>query len=331
VASIDRLRDVEAAPEAVGRMALALLSAICMLDTLGQITTATPLEKQFAGLLGAQPEREPMAHFWWNILVGLRAPYAHDDVWSALRHSDAIQAIYDVIPTERIFLNMQLFRGLNLWFLGAFEAATPMLEAIPAADIRLGVASPLRRLGLAWLLADRGALDQARRVARELTEHGRARGYALDEGRGRWVLAEVLRRIGDLDAAEHEIQAALALAVPLEHPGVLGTLSALRLAQGRVAEAVASAEDAVARCTAMGGCGMFRGAFVRLARAEALHASGALDAARHAIADAQRRLLAIADRIGDPAYRHSFLHSVPENVRTLALARSWLGEPASGT
>jgi hypothetical protein len=76
---------------------------------------------------------------------------------------------------------------------------------------------------------------------------------------------------------------------------------------------------------------MFRGAFVRLARAEALHASGALDAARHAIADARARLFAIADRIGDPAYRHSFLHNVPENARTLALARSWLGEPASGT
>jgi tetratricopeptide (TPR) repeat protein len=256
----------------------------------------------------------------------MRAPYAHDDAWNALRHCEAIQAIYDVIPIERIFLNMQLFRGLNLWFLGALDAAAATLEAIIAADTTLGLASSLRRLGLAWLLADRGALDQARSVASELGEHGRAHGYALDEGRGRWVLAEVLRRIGDLDAAEREVQAALALAVPLEHPGVLGTLSALRLAQGRVAEAVAAAEDAVARCTAMGGCGMFRGAFVRLARAEALHASGALDAARHAIADARARLLAIAERIGDPAYKHSFLHGVPENARTFELARLWLGE-----
>jgi hypothetical protein len=331
VASIDRLRGVDAAPDAVGRMALALLTAICMLDSLGWIAAATPLENQFASLLRSGPEREPMAHFWWNILVGLRAPYAHEDVWTALRHCDAIQPIYDVIPTERIFLNMELFRGLNLWFLGAFEAATPVLEAITPADVRLGVASPLRRLGLAWLLADRGALDQARRVASELSEHGRAHGYALDEGRGRWVLAEVLRRIGDLDAAEHEIQAALALAVPLEHPGVLGTLSALRLAQGRVPEAVAAANDAVARCRTMGGCGMFRGAFVRLTHAEALHASGADDAARRAIADARERLLAIADRIGDPAHQRSFLHNVPENARTFSLARSWLGETASAT
>jgi hypothetical protein len=81
----------------------------------------------------------------------------------------------------------------------------------------------------------------------------------------------------------------------------------------------------------MGGCGMFRGAFVRLAHAEALHASGAHDSAHRAIADARGRLLAIADRIGDAASRCSFLHKVPENARTLALARSWLGETASDT
>jgi hypothetical protein len=73
---------------------------------------------------------------------------------------------------------------------------------------------------------------------------------------------------------------------------------------------------------------MFRGAFVRLARAEALHAAGALDAARAAIADARARLVAIADTISDPAYRTSFLEGVPENARTLELARAWIGEAA---
>jgi hypothetical protein len=70
---------------------------------------------------------------------------------------------------------------------------------------------------------------------------------------------------------------------------------------------------------------MFRGAFVRLAHAEALHATGANAAARHAIAGAQAHLVTIAGRIADPAYRQSFLENVPENARTLALARAWLG------
>jgi len=131
--------------------------------------------------------------------------------------------------------------------------------------------------------------------------------------------------MGDLDAADRELTAALGMAMPLEYPGVLGTLSALRLAQGRTGEALTVAEDAVARCATMGGCGMFRGAFVRLVHAEALHAIGAHDAAHHAIAGARTRLLAIADRIADRQYRTSFLESVPENARTLGLADAWLG------
>jgi hypothetical protein len=183
-------------------------------------------------------------------------------------------------------------------------------------------------LGLSWLLADRGALDEARLLATQLAEYGHAHHNPLDEGRGRWVLAEVLRRMGDLDGAEHEIQPALGMATPLEHPGVLGTLSALRLAQGRAEEALATAQDAVSRCATMGGCGMFRGAFVRLVHAEALHATGAHDAARHAIAEARAHLFTTADRIADPGYKQSFLENVPENARTLALARAWLGEAA---
>jgi hypothetical protein len=73
----------------------------------------------------------------------------------------------------------------------------------------------------------------------------------------------------------------------------------------------------------MGGCGMFRGALARLAHAEALDATGDRDAARRAIGDARAQLLAIADKICDPAYRQSFLGNVPENARTLELARAW--------
>jgi tetratricopeptide (TPR) repeat protein len=331
LASIARLHDVAPVPEAVGRVAMTLLNGVCILDTLGQVSDGTALEERCFAVVQMTGEREPMTRFWWNVVIGLRAAYAHDDPWRGLRHSEAIQAIYDLIGGDLTFLNLQLFRGLNLWFLGASAAAERVLEPIAAADEALGVASYLRRFGLSWLLADRGALDEARSLAAQLTEHGRATHNALEEGRGRWVLAEVLRRIGDLDGAERELQPAIGMAVPLEHPGVLGTLSALRLAQGRTEDALAAAEDAVARCTAMGGrCGMFRGAFVRLAHAEAFHATGAHDAARRAITDARTRLFALAAQIADPDYRRSFLDSVPENARTLALARAWLGDDSPG-
>ncbi len=327
MASIARLPEVTPAPDAAGWMSLVFLTGVFMLDSLGRVAQAAALEVPFLALARQSGEQEPLVRFWWNVSVGLRAAYAHDDPWNGLVHSDAIQVISDVIGGDVIVLNMQLLRGMNQWYLGALAPAVQLLEGIPAADTTLGQISSLRRFFLSWLHADRGALDEARALATQLGESGRAQHDRLGEGRGRWALAEVLRRMGDLEGAERELQAALAMAVPLDHPGVLATLSALRLAQGRAAEALAAAEDALSRCEAMGGCSMFRGAFVRLARAEALHATGAHDAARRAIADARTRLLTIADKIADPAYQASFLECVPENARTLALADAWLGDP----
>src|SRR4029079_19797265 len=112
----------------------------------------------------------------------------------------------------------------NLWYLGAFAPAERTLVGIVAADESMGVVSSLRGFHLSWLLADRGALDEARVLATQLSEYGHAHHLPLEEGRGRWVLAEVLRRMGDVEGAERELPVALRMAVPLEHPGVLGTL-----------------------------------------------------------------------------------------------------------
>jgi tetratricopeptide (TPR) repeat protein len=328
LAAIGRLREAVPVPEALGKMSFAFIPAILLLEILGQVEDASAMEAQLISIVAATDDREPIARFWRLVAVAMRAAYAHEDPWTALQDSDALQPICDATGGEHMFLVMQVLRGMNLWFLGAVAAAEPILKESAAADEALGVASSVRRFALAWLLADRGALDEARALAAQLVEHGRAQGNPLAEGRGHWVLAEVLRRAGDLDAADRESAVALGMAVPLDRPGVLGTLAMLRLAGGRAADALAAAEEATAACAAMGGCGQYRGAFVRLARAEALHATGALEAAREAIADARARLLATADEIPDPGFRASFLEAVPENARTLALARAWGGEPA---
>jgi hypothetical protein len=325
LAALGLLREVDPAPEAVGRMALAFLIGICILDGHGQVSEGTSLEARFFEVVRSTRDRDPLALFWRNVLVAIRAAYAHEDPWLGLEHSEENQTIFDAIGGERTFLVTHLYRGMNFRLLGAYASAERALKGIEAADELLGLGSSLRRLVLCWLHIDRGALDEAHVLASELREYGRAHHLPLEEGKGRWVLAEVLRRLGDLEGAERELEPAFAMAVPLEHPAFLGTLSALRLAQGRAAEALAAAEDAIARCDAMGGCGMSRGAFVRLARAEALHATGAHDAARNAIAEARTRLRTIAGRIPDPAYKQSFLEDVPENARTFALARAWLG------
>ncbi len=309
-------------------MAFTLTVSTYALDLLGRVAEGTSLEDRFSAIIRALGDREPIARLWWNTMLAIRASYAHEDPWRALQHSEANQSIFDEIGGDAFLLMAQLFQGLNLWCLGAPARARRFLEEVARGDEVIGLASSLRRFSLSWLLADEGALDEARALATRLAESGRALHDVLHESRGRWVLAEVLRRAGDLGGAERELESALAMAVPLERPGVLGTLAQLRLAQGRAEEALAAAGDAIAQCEALGGCGMFRGAFVRLAHAEALHATGAADGARRAIDDARARLLATAARIPDPAHRQGFLEGVPEHARTLALARAWLGEPS---
>ncbi|HEX3758029.1 MAG TPA: protein kinase [Kofleriaceae bacterium] len=323
LASIARLPDIAPGPGAAGWMALILLSGISFLDTIGRIAQGNALEATFDRFVRAHADHEPIARLWWHAAAGMRWAHAHDDPWAALQHSAALQPIYDAIGGELTFVFMHLLRAKNQWYLGAHASAIQALEAVPVADTAVGIVGSLRRLALSWLYAGRGELGRARALATELAESGRAHGNRQEHARGRWALAEVLRRGGDLAGAEAEAAAAVGLATPLEQPGMLATLAAVRLAQGRAADALAAAEDAMARVAAMGGCGLFRGASVRLAHAEALHATGAHDAARGAIARAQAYVHAVADRIADPDHRAGFLDHVPENARTLALARDW--------
>ncbi|HWO20542.1 MAG TPA: protein kinase [Kofleriaceae bacterium] len=328
--AVELLRDVEPASEAVGRVAFTCVLAAGILDLVGLVAEAIELEALFFTTVRPTRGGDPLARYWWNVTLAHRSSHAHDDPWLALQCADENLAIFDVIGGERTFLVAHLFRGVNLSYLGAFEPAADALERVAPGDAMLGLGGSQRQFTLAWLRADIGtlaALDAARAIAQALRDHGRAYQVAIEEGRGRWVLAEVLRRMGDLDAAEREIAPALGILPPIDQPGARATLAAIHLAQGRAVEALAAAEIAVARNAAMGGCGMFRGAFVRLAHAEALHATGAHEAARRAIAAARDRLFAIAGRIADPAYRQSFLEEVPENARTLELARAWLDDP----
>ena len=121
--------------------------------------------------------------------------------------------------------------------------------------------------------------------------------------------------------------AILRAAAPVDEPGALAHLAALRLAQGKPTEALAAADEGVARSRAMGLCSTFtRGAFLRAVHLECVLAAGDHGAASAASAKAREHVLADAGRIPDAECRGSFLESVPENRRILELARHSAGE-----
>jgi len=275
---------------------------------------------------------EPMASVLFHSILALRMSYAKDDPMKGLEHAETLARLAETVGQRRFIELGKNFIGMNRWCLGALEGTDRLIMGVTLSDNDAGLASSYRPFVLAWLLADRGSFDAARLWADRLIEAGRARQVPIDQGRGHWAMAEVLRRAGNLDDADAEIQAALTIlrmASPLDLPGALATLAALRLAQGRTTEALTAAEEGVAKYEAMAACGLFRGAFLRLIHAQCLEAAGDHEAAKLAITRAQDRLFVIAAKIGDPEYLKSFFEGVPENRRTLELARQWVGSVSS--
>jgi eukaryotic-like serine/threonine-protein kinase len=314
------------APGAATPWAICVATGIFLLDLLGRTRAAHHLFQLLTEGLRPAGDDEPMARVIFHIILALRMSYAEDDPMKGLEHAETLARLSETVGQRRFVELGKNFIGMNRWCLGALEGTDRLLMGVTLSDNDAGLASSYRPFVLAWLLADRGSFDAARLWADRLIEAGRTRQVPVDQGRGHWAMAEVLRRAGELENADAELQAALAIlrmASPLDLPGVLATLAALRLAQGRTAEALAAAQEGLAQYEAMAACGLFRGAFVRLIHARCLEAAGEHEAARLAVSRAQDRLFVIAGKIGDPEYRKSFFESVPENRETLELARQW--------
>ncbi|UQA56002.1 serine/threonine-protein kinase [Polyangium aurulentum] len=331
--ALELVRGVDPSPEAASTVAFTLAVGIAMLDLGCAIDRATQLVERLHALVDRLGARDPLLGGWMAVLHGFRDAALADDPWAGLRHSRRACAIFEQTGHGRGLTTARAMRGMNLWFLGRVDEAEPDLSAAVATAPEMGVGTAYPFFCLAELESARGRTAEAMVVAQRLMAHGRARGVLLDEGRGRWVLARVLARAGDFEAAEREASSALELlgGVRLDYPGVLSTVAAIRLARGDVEGALGDAVRAAEASAVQRAVGLYQEASVRLTHAECLWAAGRHDEARAAIAEARGRLLAIAAGISDRAVRASFLEVVPENARTLLLARQWVGDvPAAG-
>ena len=211
--------------------------------------------------------------------------------------------------------------------LGAHEEAARILDEARRGAERMGLggARSYAGLNLGLALLGQGRIDEARTTAEEALAEFRAQADRPMEAIARTYLAMILARGGDREAAAVE---ALAVAgdggtTPAVRAYARALVADVRLAEARSAEALAEARTAM---EILGGLeGIEEGeALIRVVHAEALAATGDGDGARAAIGEARDRLLARAARVVDPALRESLLSRVPENARTLALARAWL-------
>ncbi|WP_235880216.1 serine/threonine-protein kinase [Polyangium aurulentum] len=322
--TISAIEEVEPDPEAAGTWVLCLIAATYVPDHIGWVRRSDALLARRIALAEILGTREPTVPAWAHILLGVRDAYAKEDPWSALQHAQAADELSRACAQSRLSAIARVLVGMSQWYLGATRQAEETFATVTLRDEEVGYGSSVRPFVRALLLAEGNAIDEAQQVALELVERGRARKLPLEEGRGKWALAEALRRGEDHAGAVRAIESAIEIfrtGVLLDLPGALGTLAALRLAEGKAEEALATAEEGMALYATIGACGMFRGAALRLTHAECLAAAGRREEAQAAIKRAVEQLEAIAGKIPDAKYRTSFLQDVPENRRTMELGR----------
>jgi tetratricopeptide (TPR) repeat protein len=211
--------------------------------------------------------------------------------------------------------------------IGAYVEAERWLRRALAGGERMGllsvVATAKHNLGRA--LQHQGRLDEAVAVETEAIELFAAQGDRRLETASRCYLANMLAMRGQLRTAEELLRQGLQTTQAAWRPGLLADLASVLLRQGDLHEALVVAREGHDLLESLGGVEEGESQ-IRLMLAEALRAAGEPDTARAAIDRARERLLARAAKITDPEWRTSFLENLPENARTLAVARDLLGQ-----
>jgi tetratricopeptide (TPR) repeat protein len=139
--------------------------------------------------------------------------------------------------------------------------------------------------------------------------------------------ARIALRQHDLQKAANWAAKACQLAIDLrsELPQTQAVLSQVHFALGRPEEGLKLARAAYSGLVALARTGV-GDSLIRLAHAEALHATGDNEGARRAITDAKGCLLARAAAIRDSERRTAYLTRILDHARTIELARHWLDE-----
>jgi eukaryotic-like serine/threonine-protein kinase len=215
--------------------------------------------------------------------------------------------------------------------LGGYTEARKVLSDALSFAHRFGLYNVRARIqhNLGNVLAHLGELEGARRYEEEALAAFTSQGDYWYEVAARIYLVHILLGLGRVEEAEQEVARAVDLSLnvqPLRCSAALARARVL-LVQGNGREAHLAALGAMYSMQKLGSIEEDE-PLLRLTFAEASWAAGLSSMARVAIAAARQRLLDRAAKIKDPAWRRSFLENVPENARTIELARAWLDESA---
>lgn len=302
---------------AAARVAIQLLFA-------GKLDAADVLLNELARGARGQSARDPGVAGWIYQASAWRYLFAGDP-GAYLSYCEAAFSHFNAAGAERNASTSAVNIGYACMQMGAFEQSERYFRDAIALSKRLGVSAAVGEHNLGLVLAHLGRYEEAFRVERAALESFEKRGDGRLLGGARLYLALILGlRGGDMEQAEREASLAIEAGKhsrPI-YAYALGVRAWVRLLRGRAEEAKADAEEAMQVLEGLGGTDE-GDAFVRLTHAEALYGVGARAEAQQAISAAKARLLERAAKIANEGWRDSFLRNVPENAKTIELARAW--------
>jgi len=292
------------------------------LDLMGETQRADALVERLRAI-SEQYQTDPwvVANFSNRFCVRILTS-GRGNPWNALEHALRSLQLLEEIRHRRLHAISHIMHGVSEWCLGRFQTALDILNNPLLPDREVAHAGFLRRFALAWIHADSGRLLVARGIAEQFIESSGSLPVIL--ARGRWLFAEILRRQGDFENADRVMQQALSSISVFDQSGMYSTLAALRLDQGRIAEAVDAATQGMAIYETIRACSYVRAGFLRLVHAQSLYAAQRYGESKQAIEKAKSWLLEMAEEIPDLAYRTSYLNDVPEHRKILELAKTWV-------
>ena len=324
---VGTLTSVEPAPEAVAMVARSLTVGVLLFCLGTQFAMALQILARVDTLVTPVGARDPVARGWQSLCHVYEAAWIDGDPWATLGHARAARESFVEVGDARHAHFALLFVAMSEWSLGLVEDAERDLRSLPVSGGDHLIAM-IRTLYLAPVLAERGAFAEARQLAAErlaLAEAGQRVDDALRGAEAHLLFGEIAHMAGDDEEAEREIEAGIDVlrTTPLAWQTAAARLAQVKLARGKVGEALSLARQAHEAVLAQRGFGQ-RGTLVRLVYAEALEAAGEREAARAEIAEARDHLRAMAARIADASAREAYLTRVAENERVMALAEAWL-------
>lgn len=292
----------------------------------GHVDTADDLLDRVEEEIGDLDSAAPLLAGRVHRAMATRAAFIDGNPAEELEQNLLALASYQKAGDERRVCLESINVGRTQMQLGLFDEAMEGLRS--SLEVAVGLAVDLlvdlARLYTSVALSYQNDLEDAIALAEQCVDSFERRGNRRLAATTYIHLSRYYMLDGRMDAAESSANLAMTSCLHTSpvHAHAIAALARVLLERGQSEDALNTAVNAENLLLDIGSIGDSE-AQIRLVYAECLHATAQHEAARIAIFQARRRLQERAALIERDDWRAGFLERVPENARTLELARRW--------